>query len=216
MKRIIFFLFVLVLSLFSFNGIGAESNAIKISGLVKQPLNIGIEDLERFQTVRVQLNEVMKDKTYKGAFYYQGVALRTLLDTADIEKKFKTVSKNIDLAVKISNKEGKSIVLSWGEVYYRNSGDIIIATSATPIMPHKSCASCHKEDTFYKPYLDVLSRDIEFPKLVVGSDGYAERSIEGVVSIEIIDPAQNLNIKGDSSAKLSSPSFKITGLVKRR
>jgi hypothetical protein len=194
----------------------SAADTFSISGLVKQPLSLGIDDLARFQTVRVQLNEVMKDKTYKGAFYYNGVTLRNLLDIASIEKKVKTSSKNIDLAIKITNKEGKSVVLSWGEVYYRNSGDIIIATSATPITPHKSCASCHKgEETMYQPYLDVFNRDISFPKLVVGSDGYGGRSLEGVVSIEVIDPNQNTNSKGSSSEKLFSPSFKITGLVKK-
>jgi len=215
MKRSLFIIFILVSCLFSLNGIGAEASSVSISGLVKQPLNLGMEDLDRFQTVRVQLNDIMKDKTYRGAYYYHGVTLRSLLDTAVIEKKVKTNSKDIDLAIKVSNREGKSVVLSWGEIYYRNSGDIIIATSATPIMPHKSCSSCHKDETFYKPYLDVFNRDIKFPKLVVASDGFAERSIEGVVSIEVIDPGQTQNIKGNTSATLSSLSFKITGLVKK-
>jgi hypothetical protein len=124
----------------------AESKAsISITGLVKQPLSLSADDLGRFQSVTVQLNEVLKDKTYKGAYYYKGVALRTLLDTAFIEKKVKTFSKDIDLAIKVIDREGRSVVLSWGEVYYRNSGDIIIATSATPIKPHKNCASFHED-----------------------------------------------------------------------
>jgi len=206
-----------LLIIFSTCLIFAESETtISVTGQVKQPLSLSADDLGRFQTVRIQLNEVKKDKTYKGAFYYQGVALRTILDTAAIEKKMKTFSKDIDLAVKVTNREGRSIVLSWGEIYYRNSQDIIIATSATPIKPHKSCASCHEDESFYKPYLDVFSRDIEFPKLVVGIDGYGERSVEGVVSIEVVDPEQNKNIKGNSSTELSSSSFKITGLVKKK
>lgn len=216
MKNKLISILVIFLIVFLPGVIWAQSqSSITVTGVVSQPLTLKMDDLNRFQIVRVQLNEVMRDKTYRGAFFYRGVTLRTILDMASIEKKVKTFSKDIDLAIKVSNKEGKSVVLSWGEVYYRNSGDIIIATSATPISPHKSCTSCHKDETFTKPYLDVLKRDIEFPKLVVGSDGYAERSIEGIVSIEVIDPAQNQNDKGDSSAKLSSPSFKITGLVKK-
>jgi len=194
----------------------AAAPTFSITGLVKQPITMGIDDLARFQTVRVQLNEIMKDKSYKGAFYYNGVILRNILDTASIEKKVKTSSKAIDLAIKVTNKEGKSVVLSWGEVYYRNSGDIIIATSAAPITPRKSCASCHKgEEAMYQPYLDVFNRKIDFPKLVVGSDGYGGRSLEGVVSIEVIDPNQNTTARGNTSEKLFSPSFKITGLVKK-
>jgi hypothetical protein len=211
--------FILLLSALCFLNVMTATAAtnINITGLVKQPLNLGIEDLGRFLTVKVQLNEVMRDKTYRGAFYYQGVTLRALLDTASIEQKGKTNAKNIGLAIKITNKEGKSVVLSWGEVYYRNSGDIIIATTATPIKPHKSCASCHKDEQYYKPYLDVLDRKVELPKLVVGADGYAERSIEGVTSIEVIDPP-HVEVKkstSSSSDKLFSPSFAITGLVKK-
>lgn len=212
LKHISSMLFIFIL--FSTCLIYAKSEtAISVTGQVKQLLSLSADDLGRFQTVRVQLNEVMKDGTYRGAFYYHGVTLRNLLDTAVIEKKDKTFSKAIDMAVKVRNRDGKEIVLSWGEIYYRNSGDIIIATSAAPIMPHKSCSSCH-ESSFYKPYMDQMSRSIEFPKLVVGSDGYSDRCLEGVVSIEVIDPPQNKGVTGDSSVELSSPSFKITGLVK--
>jgi hypothetical protein len=213
---------ILLLSVFCFLNAMAASAAtnINITGLVKQPLSLGIDDLGRFQTVKVQLNDVTRDKIYRGTFYYQGVTLRALLDTALIEQKGKSNSKNIALAIKVTNKEGKSIVLSWGEIYYRNSGDIIIAMSATPIMPHKSCASCHKDEAFYKPYMDVFKREIGFPKLVVGSDGYGERSIENVVSIEVVDPSQNKVSKegehaSSGTTKLFSPSFIITGLVKK-
>jgi hypothetical protein len=208
----LFFIILCVLSAVN----ASAGSTFSITGVVKQPINLGIEDLARFQTVRVQLNEVMKDKSYKGAFYYNGVTLRSLLDTASIEKKVKSGSKDIDLAIKVTNREGKAVVLSWGEIYYRNSGDIIIATSAVPITPRKSCASCHKgEEAMYQPYLDVFNRKIDFPKLVVGSDGYGGRSLEGIVNIEVINPNQNTNARGNSSEKLFSPAFKITGFVKK-
>jgi hypothetical protein len=53
-------------------------------------------------------------------------------------------------------------------------------------MPHKSCQSCHTPD-LYQPWLDQLNRKIGFPKLIVANDFYTDRSLEGVVSIEIID-----------------------------
>jgi hypothetical protein len=219
-SRLISCLIFFLVLLFSCSIFADGQPSIKISGEVKQPLSITVDDIARFQKVNVQLNEVMRDKTYKGAFFYQGVTLRTLLDMASIEKKGKASSKGIDLAIKITNKDGNSVVLSWGEIYYRNSGDIIIATSATPIMPHKSCTSCHKDENYTKPYLDVFNRKIEFPKLVMGSDGYGERSIESVVSIEVIDPSKiEVSKEGEhansGSAKLFSPSLTITGMVKK-
>jgi DMSO/TMAO reductase YedYZ molybdopterin-dependent catalytic subunit len=220
MKKIKYQISFLVLCFLSFTLSASASTTLSITGEIKQPLTLSIEDLNNFQTLAVQLNEVMKDGTYKGAFIYKGVSLRTLLDKAGIEKKVKSISKDIDVAIKVRNSDGKEVALSWGEVYYRNSGDIIIATSATPIMPHKSCASCNKVE-FYKPYMDQLDRKITFPKLVMGSDQFADRSIEGIVSIEIINTVQEQNNKQDqnnksaASEKLYSPSFKITGLVKK-
>ncbi len=96
----------------------------------------------------MQLNEVMKDGSFKGVFYYRGVPLRDLLDTAYIEKEETAFSKKIDLAVLVRGRDGKGVALSWGEIYYRNSGDIIVATSASPIMPHKNCASCHEPEVY--------------------------------------------------------------------
>ena len=84
MKKYIY-LFLLLISVFVWSDLYASSgNRLSITGLVRQPLNLNMGDLERFQSVRVQLNEVMKDGTYKGAFFFRGVPLRTLLDTAYI------------------------------------------------------------------------------------------------------------------------------------
>ncbi|MDB9822987.1 SAM-dependent methyltransferase [Deltaproteobacteria bacterium] len=211
-KRRWFLVFILITMLFSLAEVGAGEPTLSITGVVRQPLNLGLEDIAGCQTVRVQLNEVMKDGTFKGVFYYRGVPLRTLLDMALIEKEETAFSKKTDLAVVVRSRDGKEVALSWGEIFYRNSGDIIVATSASPIMPHKNCASCHDAD-FYKPYMDQLSRDIVFPKLVVAGDAYADRSIEDIVSIEVIDPRPRK--LADNSEELFSPEFVITGDVRK-
>jgi len=81
-------IFLLIICAFIWSDIYAYSgNFIGITGAVRQPLNLHIEDINRYQTVRVQLNEViMKDGAFKGVFYYSGVPLRTLLEVAYIEK----------------------------------------------------------------------------------------------------------------------------------
>ena len=204
---------LLILCIFLCSDVYAASeNQVSIIGKVKQPLNLSMEDLGRYQTVRVQLNEVMKDGTFKGIFYYKGVPLRTLLDTAYIEKEQSPFSKMIDLAVLVRGRDGKEVALSWGEIYFRNSSDIIVATSASPIMPRRSCASCHEKD-FYEPYMNQFSREIGFPKLVMAGDEYADRSIEDIVSIEVIDPRPKMPT--DNSKELFSKEFTITGAVKK-
>jgi len=208
------FLFpILLLFVFSVGEALAQSPfCLSITGLVKQPLDLTVEDLERCQSIRVQLNEVMEDGGYKGVFYYRGVPLRTLLELASIEKKETEFSKNVDLAILVRNRQGKQIALSWGEVFYRNPGGIIVATSATPIMPHKDCKRCHNPED-YKPRLNQLHRKIGFPKLVVSSDTYADRSLEEITSIEVLDLRPKMPVK--KLKKLFSHEFTITGAVRK-
>jgi DMSO/TMAO reductase YedYZ molybdopterin-dependent catalytic subunit len=206
-------LIYVLMAVFAVAGLAqASSPAVQISGEVATPLRLDIEDLSRFQTVRVQQNEVMEDGSYRGTFYYQGVPLKTLLDTASIQKKDMTFNKSNDLAIRVKNRDGDAVALSWGEIYYRNANDILIAIDAASIMPHKSCSSCHEPEE-YEPRMAQFERAIGFPKLVLADDGYADRSIENVVSIEVIDPSHGLPV--DRSAALSSPAFRIAGAVQK-
>ena len=211
MKKIFIYSLFLIVSLMLPVNSSVYAASISITGAVRQPLNLSIEDLCRFKTVRIQLNEILKDKSYRGAWFYNGVPLRTLLETAFVEKEESAFKKPIDLAVLVKNSEGEEVALSWGEIFYKNSCDIIIATSATPIKPHRSCSSCHTPEE-YEPRMKQFDRKIGFPKLVVACDQYADRSIENIVSIEVIDPSPRM--PADRSAKLYSPSFVVTGKVK--
>jgi precorrin-4 methylase/DMSO/TMAO reductase YedYZ molybdopterin-dependent catalytic subunit len=212
MKKIIIYSLLIIISLVLGANLSTYAASISIAGAVKQPLNLTIEDLCRFKTVRIQLNEILKDKSYRGAWYYNGVPLRTLLETAYLEKEESAFNKAIDLAILVRNSEGEEVALSWGEIFYKNSYDIIIATSATPIKPHHDCNSCHKpEET--ESRMKQFDRKIGFPKLVVASDGYADRSIENITSIEVIDPAPRM--PADKSKALSVDSFVVTGKVKK-
>lgn len=200
---------LIILSVFTCNELFAAT--ISITGAVKQPLNLSIEDICRFKTVRIQLNEILKDGSYRGAWFYNGVPLRALLETAFIEKEESAFKKAIDLAILVKNSKGEEVALSWGEIFYKNSYDVIIATSASPIKPHHGCDSCHKPEV-YNRYMKEFDRKIGFPKLVVASDGYADRSIENVVSIEVINPAPRM--PADRSAELYTSSLIVTGDVK--
>jgi precorrin-4 methylase len=95
-------------------------------------------------------------------------------------------------------------------VFYRNPGGIIVATSAVPIMPHHDCKACHNPEV-YKSRLDQLQRKIGFPKLVVGHDTYADRSLDEITSIEIVDLHPEMPTK--RMKELFSPQFTVTGAV---
>ena len=178
---------VLFLLLFAVGNAHANQPAlVSVSGCVSHPLNLSLEDLERYQSISVQLNEVLEDGSYRGVFYYRGVPLRSLLETAFVHKGDTAFSKGVDLAVRIRTRDGKKVALSWGEIFYKNPGRILLATSAVPIMPHHDCKVCHTPEK-YKPRLDQLRRKIGFPKLVVAGDTYADRCLENVSSIEVVD-----------------------------
>jgi hypothetical protein len=185
---------------------------ISISGAVKQSISVPLEKLNTFNQVNVRLNEVTQDKEFHGGFFYRGVPLRTLLELADIQKKDTDFSKAIDLAIVIRNITGLQTVVSWGEIFYRNPSEIIIATSAEPIMPHKSCQSCHQPEV-YEPWLKQMKRQVGFPKLIVANDFYSDRSLENILSIEVTD--MRPVIEAQKMNDLYSPSFVVTGLVKQ-
>ncbi|WP_028323779.1 hypothetical protein [Desulfatirhabdium butyrativorans] len=174
-------------------------------------MTLSVPDLWGYQSIEVQLNELFKDGTYTGSFYYRGVPMRALLETASIRKEEGTFNKPVDLAIVIRNREGKQTVLSWGEVFYKNPGNVIVALSARPILPKKDCATCHKPEV-YQARLNQYKRPIGFPKLVVASDQWADRSMENITSIQVMDMRPEAAPKKPD--KLFSSSFTVGGMVK--
>lgn len=185
------------------------SPCLTVKGLVEQTLKLTLDDLGAFSSITVQLNEITKDGGFQGNFYYRGVPLRSLLETARIQKKRKNFFKGIDLALAVRNKAGKQVVLSWGEIFYRNPATIVIATSAQPIMPHGDCKTCHDAE-FTKRWLAPLHRKVGFPKLVVTSDTWSDRSLDQVTEIEVVDLKPDL--ASQKVENLLSPEFEISGL----
>ena len=182
--------------------------SLTVKGLVKKTLKLNVQEINRLPSIRVQLNEIMTDGGFQGIFNYRGVPLRTILEKAEIQKQRKNFYKGIDLALVVRNKEGKQVSLSWGEVFYRNPATIVVATSAKPIMPHGDCKSCHDAE-FTKRWLAPLHRKVGFPKLVVSSDTWSDRSLDHITEIEVVDlrpdlPTQKLK-------DLNSPEFEISG-----
>ncbi|HOP85028.1 MAG TPA: SAM-dependent methyltransferase [Syntrophorhabdaceae bacterium] len=188
----------------------SSSMALTIGGSVRQPLNLTINDLLRFESVEARITEVTADNSYRGVFIYRGVPLKTLLNFAFIQKEEEGFSKPIDLAVVVRNREGKAVTLSWGEIFYRNPQEVMIAFSATPVIPHhNNCGDCHTLD-FYKPVMDQLKRKVGFPKLVITKDFFTDRCLEEVIHIEVVNLKQKAEKK--KMDKLFSPKFTIAGM----
>jgi precorrin-2 methylase len=182
-----------------------------VTGIVKHPLQLTLEDLRGFQSVPVQMNEVSRDGNFHGVFMHRAVPLRTLLDLARIAKENQQFNKPVDIAIRVRDRAGHQVILSWGEVFFSSPGEVTIAYAAEPIMPtHTTCDRCHGPEVF-QPALDALTREVSFPKLLVRSDFYTDRCLEGVTSIEVLE--LDTGIKNDRSVKLFSPEFRIDGAV---
>ena len=186
MKKMKWVVYCLSLLLIASRVEAGTLESLHIIGAVKQPLQFSLSDLTRFQSIPVRLNELTRDKTFHGVFNYRGVSLKELLETAVVQKGESAFSKPLDMAIVVRNREGKQAVLSWGEVFYRNPADIVVAFQTEPIMPLRDCAACHTPDV-YRVWHDPLKRKVGLPKLVVANDFYTERSLENVTSIEVVD-----------------------------
>lgn len=202
-KNILIGCCLLFIIIFQATGWAASSSGVSISGAVKQPIRFTLEDLAKFQSIDVRLNEVDSGKNFQGAFNYRGVPLRSLLELACIHKEEDPFFKFLDVAIVIRNKVGKQVVLSWGEIFYRNPAGIIIAFFAAPIMP--------QQDGGREKWQNTLSRPIGFPKLVVANDFCIDRCMEEITSIEVITLAPKP--KTEKMIDSQPSSFTISGEV---
>ena len=80
-------------------------------------------------------------------------------------------------------------------------------------MPGKGCAGCHTPAE-YKTQLEQYERKPVLPKLVASDDRYADRCLEDVSSIEIIDLRPRM--ESQKLPQLYSPSFDVTGSVQKK
>jgi precorrin-4 methylase len=202
-KNILIGCCLLFIIIFQATGWAASSSGVSISGAVRQPIRFTLEDLTKFQSIDVRLNEVDSGKNFQGAFNYRGVPLRSLLELANIHKEEDSFFKFLDVAIVIRNKVGKQVVLSWGEIFYRNPAGIIIAFSASPVMPQQEAGRGKWQNT--------LNRPIGFPKLVVANDFSIDRCMEEITSIEVVALAPKL--KTEKMADTQPSSFTISGEV---
>lgn len=175
---------------------------VEVKGLVRQPLKLSRADLERLGDVTARLNEVRADGTYRGVFVHRGVPLRTLLEEAGIEAGERVFDKDLDLAIVVRGAGGARTVLSWGELFYRNPAEVLLAHRSEPVMPHKRCDQCHEPEV-YRPWLDLLERTVPIPKLIVAHDGHGDRAVESVASVEVVDLGAG---RGISVSKAERPA----------
>ena len=145
---------------------------------------------------------------YRGTFATEGVALRDLLDEAEVVKATNdNFDRPLDLAVVVTGRDGKKALFSWGELFLLgDEGAALLVDQMRPLVPHhhetiedarfaptawlgvpvrekldvSGCAGCHDGG-------DKLGK-IDVPRgvcLVPTRDATGRRFVEDVVSIEV-------------------------------
>jgi len=208
LKKILIFLISIELIIFVFQIWIGPVPVLSVTGEVKQKLRMDMEDFAEFDYATVRLNEVSRNGRFHGVFRYRGPTLRELLESAVIEKSKPDFNKDLDLAIVVRNKSGDEVVLSWGEIFYRNPADVIIALETMPVMPHHDKA--HIPEVYWS-WLDQLDRKVGMPRLVIANDFYTDRSLEEITEIKVVD----LHPKVDRKVMdiLFSPEFTVSGDV---
>lgn len=201
---------VLITSLFlNISPSGAEEGVLKILGCVKNPLILTLKDMEKYNQSETQLNDIRKNGEFKGIFSCRGVSLKTLLHAAGIKKTDTDFKKPVDLAVVVKNTFNDQVVLSWGEIFYKNQDHVLIAVQANPILPHHLGTAHSKDNAAYETMLSQLNREILFPRLVISEDLFSDRCLESVSEITVVDLRPQ--VEGKKSATVYSKNFKLVG-----
>jgi hypothetical protein len=183
-----------------------EAKGIALSGSVKKAQAVDAAALAALPR-HATLAKIPGVTRYRGTFETDGVALKDLLDKAEVTKATNDgFDRPLDLAVVVTGRDGKKALFSWGELFLTgDAGAALLADRIRPLVPHHhdaiddarfapgsflgvearakldvtGCASCHDGEKLGK---------IDVPRgvcLVPTRDASGRRFVEDVVSIEV-------------------------------
>ncbi len=184
----------------------AAPKAIALSGSVRKPGPVDSAALSALPRHAV-LAKVPGPSRYRGTFATEGVALKDLLEKAEVAKATNdNFDRPLDLAVVVTGRDGKKALFSWGELFLLgDEGAALLVDRLRPLVPHhhekiddprfapgawfgvparekldvSGCAGCHDGGKLGK---------IDAPRgvcLVPTRDANGRRFVEDVVSIEV-------------------------------
>ena len=126
---------------------GAEGKSftpqrILIQGEVQDPGPVELSSLPLRSIAIKEMSLENGKRVFKGAFFVNGYALYDVLNSKNFKKAPEnTFSPPVDLYAVVENEKGEKAAFSWGEIYYRNSFDILITKSIQPINPARAKVS---------------------------------------------------------------------------
>jgi hypothetical protein len=169
--------------------------SIAIQGEVQDP---GPVDLSSLPIRSIAIKELGAEKgegAFKGAFFVSGYSLYDILSSKKVKKAPEnTFMPPVDLYAIVENEKGEKAVFSWGEIFYRNSFDILITKTIQAINPARSKA------TWTLP---------EVPRLVCAGDLLNVRYIANPTKITV--KSFHGAVPKDKPKDIYSAEFRISG-----
>ena len=174
----------------------AKSFSFSIKGEVQHPGIWSVSDLEKLPTIDVTVREYSAKGNYLGLSRYYSVPLLYVLEKAEIKKSLRDAFKHkSDMAIHLKNRNGKEIVLSWGEIFYQSNPTNYLLTvrksvvrpSAHPKVNPGSCSNCHNGhiDKNGRLLPRVLSESLSGVKFLIIRDGRLVTSLDNLNSMEV-------------------------------
>lgn len=153
--------------------INMQAGALEVTGEVQ---NGGKVDFSKFYKKEVFVKEALvkgSDQEFIGAYRYSGYSLFDILNEFKLEKKnVELFRPEIDLYIVIENDKNESVVFSWSEIFHTSKlHEIILATEAAPIEPHRKSVSYPVSKTW---------------KIVAANDLYSHRNIENPTRLTVL------------------------------
>ncbi|HDS16207.1 MAG TPA: hypothetical protein ENN66_06275 [Proteobacteria bacterium] len=190
-----------------------HESQISINGAVAQPLLLSLTSLMAMECQKVQCNDISRAGEYRGIFNYRGVPLQELLRPARIKKLDEAFKKPVDLAIVVKNRAGEKSVLSWGEIFTASPATSFSRLAAARCSPAIPTATAATRNRFTLSDSPPLQRTVSYPKLVISGDHRADRCLEGISEISVVEfPAHAGDRKLDP---LHASTLKIFGDLKK-
>jgi hypothetical protein len=113
--------------------------SLAVQGEVENPGPVDLNSLPLRGAAIKELGIENGKQVFKGSFFVSGYALCDVLNG----KKPKKVPENtfgplVDMYVIVENEKGEKAVFSWGEIYHRDSSDILITRTEQPVYPARA------------------------------------------------------------------------------
>ena len=155
--------------------------SILIQGEVQNPGSVDLSSLPIRSIAIKEMGMEKGSRVFKGAFFVNGYSLYDILNSKIYKKAPEnTFSPPMDLYAVVENDKGERAAFSWGEIFYRNSFDILIVKTIQPINPARAKASYVLPET---PRL-ICARDLLNVRFISNPSKITVRSYHGAVSKE--------------------------------